>query len=219
MRPRSRSRAPQAYRGALHERIPSRLRLTLSPPVRPTARPARRRPLPTRLTPPLPSLLRFPPPCAPTVAMAFVAAPLLTRGGGGRRLVAAPAATRPSMAAAPPSRGTALRSAAAAAVLALALGVGVPTAAHAVLPAPKLPPIDRTDKTRYVGQEVLGDGEAACVCGGRWVGGRGLIRGASQWLACGVASGDVELRRVWRGAWWAALLGDTTAASPQITGH
>lgn len=93
--------------------------------------------------------------------MAFVAAPLLTRGGGGRRLVAAPAATRPSMAAAPPSRGTALRSAAAAAVLALALGVGVPTAAHAVLPAPKLPPIDRTDKTRYVGQEVLGDGEAA----------------------------------------------------------
>lgn len=200
MRPRSRSRAPQAYRGALHERIPSRLRLHAV-----TSRATHSSPCPSPPSPypphtPLALSSTLPPPCAPTVAMAFVAAPLLTRGGGGRRLVDAPAATRPSMAAAPPSRGTALRSAAAAAVLALALGVGVPTAAHAVLPAPKLPPIDRTDKTRYVGQEVLGGGEAACVCGGRWVGGRGLIRGASQWLACGVASGDVELRRVWRGA-------------------
>lgn len=108
---------------------------------------------------PLPLLLSLPP-SPPTVTMAFIAAPLVTRAGGRRQPAAAPtaatpaAATRPSMATVPPSQGAAVRSAAAAAVLALALGVGMPTAAHAVLPAPKLPPIDKTDKTRYVGGDI-----------------------------------------------------------------
>ncbi|GAB0496370.1 hypothetical protein MMPV_007682 [Pyropia vietnamensis] len=66
------------------------------------------------------------------------------------------------MAAAPPSRGAALRSATAAAVLALALGVGVPAVAHAALPAPKLPPIDKANKTRcVVSSSAMGQANAA----------------------------------------------------------
>jgi len=109
-----------------------------------------------------------PPPSTPhpPVTMAFVGTPLAARGGLQRRGAAAAATTvasptRPTMAASPPSRSATLRSAAAAAVLALALSVGVPTAAHAVLPAPKLPPIDKNDKTRYV-----------------WGGGAGRLAGA-----------------------------------------
>lgn len=161
---RSRSRHRQPHqRGTLHERIhptchlpsqPSRARAVTT--RAPAVRPASRRSLTARPTSP-PSLLCALSPPSPAVAMAFVAAPLLTRGGGRRPAAAASAAARPSMAAAPPpSRGAALRSAAAAAVLALALGVGVPTAAHAVLPAPKLPPIDKTDKTRYVVDRGIG---------------------------------------------------------------